>query len=436
MMFRSGVVVVSFLSLITLFQCRSTGKSNIRSSGSTDTPLGARRAEGYFCISYDDCQRTFKDALAKKQAEISGVKQWFVGLPETDDHDLQVGFAFLPSAGDGEKKLLIMSSGIHGLEGYTGSAVQQLFLQEMLDHASRQNIDVLMIHGINAYGMKNYRRHTVNRVDLNRNWFATDEFARYVDDHIYDDFDSTFNPKSQAPFSNLDFAAFITRSLVPNLSSIKSGVLTKAAGQGQYRYPKGISYGGNKAEPHRKIVTDVLDQFVPNYRHVLSMDLHTGLGHRELQLLPNPPYSPRASELRKAVFEVNGRKIQETGGADFYMSYGDFSDFVCQYSEAKYKTPTCANMLIEYGTLMPPTWEEQGIKTSIKNYVNLAYTLYAAVRENQAFHYGATSIEEGKELRKAWADMFNPDDSKWRQIVLDETRTLFPQFLDRFAALR
>ena len=44
------------------------------------------------------------------------------------------------------------------------------------------------------------------------------------------------------------------------------------------------------------------------------MDLHTGLGRRELQLLPNPPYSARADELRKEIFEVNGLTIQETGG--------------------------------------------------------------------------------------------------------------------------
>lgn len=409
--------------------------TTMASSLSFSVTSPAQASEGYFCVDYDECTSLFAQAAANKKSQIVGADHWFAKLSENGDQDLKIGFGFFPSSGNGQKKLLIMSSGIHGLEGYTGSAVQRLFLEEMLPQVNRQNVDVLMIHGINAFGMKNQRRHTADRIDLNRNWFASDEFPQEVDDAIYDDFYDILNPKSQASFGNFDFMHFIANSLVPNISSIQSGTLTKAAGQGQYRYPKGLSYGGQQAEPHRKLVTDVLDQFVPNYEHVLAMDLHTGLGRKELQLLPNPPYSPRAGELRKKIFEVNGRTIQETGGTDFYMSHGDFSDFICQYSESKFNTPTCANMLIEFGTLMPASWEQQDVMTMVKNYIRQAYTLYVAIRENQAFNFGATSIQEGRDIRQAWTDMFNPADSKWRQMVLDETRTLFPKFLERFADL-
>ena len=392
-------------------------------------------AEGYFCADYNECREMFQNAASTKADRIVGARTWSVNLPETADKDLQVRFGFFPSSKSGPKKLLIMSSGIHGLEGYTGSAVQNLFLNEILPYANNQNIDVLMINGMNAFGMKNQRRHTANRVDLNRNWFASDEFPTTIDDSIYDDFNENFNPDSKATFNELDFARFITKDIVPNLPSVMSGDLTKAAGQGQYRFPKGLTFGGTKAEPHRKLITDVLHQFVPNYQYILAMDLHTGLGRRELQLLPNPPYSARAGELRKAIFEVNGRKIQETGGTDFYMSHGDFSDFICQYSEQKYQTSTCANMLIEYGTLMPPSWEKQGVLTSLKKYIQSAYTLYLTVRENQAYVHGAASIGELHTIREAWANMFNPNDSTWRQMILDETRTLFPKYLEKFAEL-
>jgi hypothetical protein len=391
--------------------------------------------EGYFCSGYAECSAEVKDVFKRKNLENRGSHFWSEIIPNGGDVDLSVRFGFFPSKNLGQKRLLIMSSGIHGLEGFTGSAVQRLFLEEILPDANRQNIDVLIIHGINAFGMKNYRRHTVNRVDLNRNWFVSDTFPSSLDDVVYDDFYDEFNPKGQASFGYHDFFRFVAASILPNMSSIQSGVFTKAAGQGQYRYPRGYSFGGQREEPHRAIVTTVLDKFIPNYEHVLVMDLHTGLGRRELQLLPNPPYNDRAGDLRKAVFEVNGKKIEETGGKDFYSSHGDFSDFICQYSEFKFNTSSCVNMLIEYGTLLPASWEKQGIMTSIKEYSGQAYSIYVAIRENQAFNYGAASISAGTEIRNAWTKMFNPDESNWRQMILDESRVFFPKFLERFASL-
>ncbi len=65
-------------------------------------------------------------------------------------------------------KLLVISSGVHGVEGYPGSAVQQMFLNELLSSDVISEMGVLIIHGVNPYGFKFQRRVSENNVDLNR----------------------------------------------------------------------------------------------------------------------------------------------------------------------------------------------------------------------------------------------------------------------------
>ncbi len=114
----------------------------------------AQASEGYFCDSYDECRGLFHTAAEMAAADISGAKVWAVPLDHVGDDNLFIDAAFYPAPTTGEKKLLILSSGIHGLEGYTGSAIQRLFTRELLPDAQKQGIDVLMMHGINAFGMK------------------------------------------------------------------------------------------------------------------------------------------------------------------------------------------------------------------------------------------------------------------------------------------
>ena len=69
-------------------------------------------------------------------------------------------------------KLLIVSSGCHGVEGFCGSGVQVFALhdQEWRDLAHAQGVAVLYIHALNPYGFSHLRRTTHENVDLNRNF--------------------------------------------------------------------------------------------------------------------------------------------------------------------------------------------------------------------------------------------------------------------------
>lgn len=400
--------------------------------------LAASAAPDYFCNTDVECRTKLVAAInARKDATY-----WQAALPEKSQDpgdNLAIDFAFIgkdpTKIKDGEKKpsLLILTSGIHGTEGYISSALQHLFINEMLDQVLAQGTNVLLIHGINSYGFRHKSRFAKSRVDLNRNWFVPDTFpGKQFDIRFYKKYESLLNPKKPATYGKLDFAGYIATSILPYIRSALNGNVTRAAGEGQYHIPEGISFGGTDYEPNYHIVKAVLAKYIPQYANILMMDLHTGLGKRQLQLLPNPPYNTAVGERRKAIFSTPGRTIEETGGAEFYASHGDFSDFVCQYAETFTSTKSCTNMLIEYGTLLHSDFEQQTIKASLQDKGSLMYTLYIATRENQKAHYQARSTAESDAIKTNWENMFNPPDQAWRDMVIKETRELFPQYFRNF----
>ena len=88
--------------------------------------------------------------------------------------------------------LLLYSSGIHGVEGFAGSAIQLSVLEQLKNEKPTNDYCIVFIHIINPYGMAWHRRVNENNVDLNRN---------FLNDHKgepegYEKIDSFLNPKS------------------------------------------------------------------------------------------------------------------------------------------------------------------------------------------------------------------------------------------------
>ena len=81
-----------------------------------------------------------------------------------------------------KETLVIVSTGEHGIEAYVGSAMLKIFMEESAPRLDAGKTGLLLVHAINPWGMKNYRKVNENGVDLNRNF-------------IFDGaFDSSINP--------------------------------------------------------------------------------------------------------------------------------------------------------------------------------------------------------------------------------------------------
>jgi len=122
----------------------------------------------YFKETYADCRRSFLDEALKQKDLHEGVEISGITVESPVDPDLSIDYCYIP-AQHASERLFILTSAVHGIEGYAGSAVQQMFLKEIVKELDLSDMGLLIIHAVNPYGFKNYRRVSENNVDLNRN---------------------------------------------------------------------------------------------------------------------------------------------------------------------------------------------------------------------------------------------------------------------------
>ena len=88
-----------------------------------------------------------------------------------DNEKLTINIAWLGAKHP--KRLLLHTSGIHCVEGFAGSAIQTQLVKRPPPLSDDEAL--VIVHGINAYGMSCLRRCNENNVDLNRNFLGPSE---------------------------------------------------------------------------------------------------------------------------------------------------------------------------------------------------------------------------------------------------------------------
>lgn len=170
------------------------------------------------------------------------------------------------------ERLLIISSGCHGVEGYCGSGVQVALLRDRDWQAMARaaGVAVLYIHALNPYGFSWIRRVTQENVDLNRNF---QDFSKPLPANPgYDDIAHMLLPQTWPPDLQVreQLQAHIARHGMPALQTAVSG--------GQYNHPVGLYYGGVNPTWSNVTLRHVLQEHGTGVRQLGWIDLHTGLG--------------------------------------------------------------------------------------------------------------------------------------------------------------
>ena len=212
----------------------------------------------------------------------------------TDDNDQKYTTDIVVLPGN-QPGLVVHSSGVHGVEGYAGSAIQVAFLhlvrQFYEDGQLLRHPTVVLVHAVNPVGMARYRRVNERNVDLNRNGLQPDEWSGpYVASNPnrdnYDRFSaSLFNPATPPTVWSATIGYVIKAAgavLRYGLPQLKAAMV-----RGQYHDPTGIFYGGkDQPEPSLTLLQDWLEHFLRNNNSngtlatgaVTWVDVHTGLG--------------------------------------------------------------------------------------------------------------------------------------------------------------
>lgn len=194
-----------------------------------------------------------------------------LGMKGPEAEELAIDIAVIGSLDCG--KVLISSSGVHGVEGYPGSAIQLSIMDKLAKSEPFESHAVIFIHAVNPYGMAWWRRFNENNVDLNRNFLRLDELYSGVPDG-YEEIKDFINPKT-VPKKNE--YSFNIRAL---LLILKHGFsnLKQAVAEGQYEYPTAIQYGGSKLEQGPSMLIDWLNINLAPIKQIFAIDHHTGLG--------------------------------------------------------------------------------------------------------------------------------------------------------------
>ena len=120
----------------------------------------------HFSRTYQQAREHFIKACCDFKGELASIKH-----PEQGpDGDI---FMDIGCFGDkSAQRVVVISSGTHGVEGYTGSGIQSLLLHEGLYARLPAGTRLLMVHGVNPYGFAWQRRTNESNIDLNRNFIS------------------------------------------------------------------------------------------------------------------------------------------------------------------------------------------------------------------------------------------------------------------------
>jgi predicted deacylase len=337
--------------------------------------------------------------------------------PLNSDPSLSIDYAWAEPRQ--KKNLVVISTGLHGIEGYVCSVMLKIFMDEFAPKLDPENTGLLLVHAINPFGMKNRRRYNENNVDLNRNFVMDENFDPKINPD-YEPMIPLLNPAR--PIANL-FAsdvAFISR-LVGNI--VKLGILRIRQGMlsGQYRHPRGVQFGGQSTQEGTQVMRGLIQKTLDKYEQVIHLDLHTGYGPRYQMSMVNSTREPAsASELTK---RFNYPLIVAATPSDFYSVSGDITEYFYQLRDENYPSKKLFATCFEFGTF------GDSLLAQIRS-------MRATILENRLFQFGAKSDGLRNALRKEYEELFFPVEPKWREKAMADCRQAFEGILAAYGILQ
>lgn len=354
----------------------------------------------YFRNSYQEARSEF---LKNLNGWPPSTEHQIIPVPSKTDQDLFIDSVYIPATSGRQDRLLILTSGVHGIEGFLGSALQIAALKENFWGLRDENLSVLLIHAVNPYGFKHERRVSEANVDLNRNFdVSTDLFA--IKNEGYRKIRELFNPPTPATSGFFSRFYFYTQAiqaiLQHSMASLRAAVLS-----GQYEFPTSIFFGGQAFEPQKEILEKLLLKYGAGSQHILLVDLHTGYGARgKLHLFADRSPKMDASYLEN-IFA--GKTLDYGQQKDFYQVTGSFVSFAAKiYADKKRFAP----IVFEFGTM-----DSQKTLGSIDS-------VYRMTVENQLVQNGSSSDEDRLKIRRSFREMFYPSSPEWRSSALSQFR--------------
>ncbi len=312
------------------------------------------------------------------------------------------------------KKLMVLISGTHGVDGPFGSACQTAWFSQNSPWHLPDDTAVLAIHLINPWGTAWSRRVNEDNVDLNRNFIdwqkAPPANERYAELHaalVCRSWDGPERETADQAYEAVKAKAGGYQGLAPVIEA------------GQYEYPGGLFYGGNRAVWSNETLQDILSTFAQQAKDVVVFDLHTGAGPYAYPALlsvaesEHPGLDWGREIFGPALSVVMTGKGAETGTGIAATATGYVSAAVRNALPNARVLP----LVVECGTL-----EGEAVSKAVK-------------ADNWLHLYGKIDSPLGDSIKENIRAAFIPDDTDWRNACLSTSLRHFDRAFAKLKAL-
>lgn len=367
--------------------------------------MGARQSEveenyaysDFFYNSYDEIRGHLKDRVSELQKDGVTVEVSEYAVDASDD--LYIDNIYLPSNKDKEN-LIVLTTGVHGMEGYIGSVMLDVFFEEIYPTIDTDTTGILIVANVNPYGMKYMRRYNENNVDLNRNFILDWENFDLASNKDYPEVKEFLQPEGKignALWHEAGFYLSLVKQVIVNgADKVSDALLT-----GQYEYPNGVYYGGKGDEKSTTYLKGVFNDCLDGeYNNIVHIDIHSGYGPRYNMVVFNSVYDKMTEAETKKAFGYD--YIIAYDSESFYATTGDTTDYFYRLAESKNSDKNLFSTCFEFGTIGD---------SFVDSILSLKYT----VDENRQHWYPSDNKVASEVVRENYNELFYPTETQWRE---------------------
>lgn len=334
-----------------------------------------------------DLARQDHDIISHKLPDLSG--------PQGEDLSCDVAARHVP----GGEIAIVTTSAIHGVEGYAGSALQQAFLALPAD----AHVSIVHVHALNPYGFAHDRRADSENIDVNRNFLEAfpqppheDEYSRFA--HII-----VPEPRQHG---------WLTEAKLFYYATTQQNRMKDIITRGQSSRANGMYYTGLKPSWSRGVWDRIVADHLARYRHVIHLDIHSGLGKSgELQIMAASTQS-LAARVAQSLWGESLAFMRDGQGCNTTLSSPTVGEVMSYWTHmAGPKPAQAATYLMEFGTVPPLD------------------VFMALRRDHIAYARGEKDPEILGAVRDGMRRAFAPSSPDWARKVLERGTQAYHQLL-------
>ena len=294
--------------------------------------------------------------------------------------------------------LLILISGVHGVEHYAGSACLVDWLKGEAASQLPADTGILLIHAINPWGAAHFRRYNEDNIDLARNF--VDFTQPLPHNSAYEAVHAAISSPDRSVISSRFQALF---------DELGDSDMIEALMSGQFTFPKGFSFGGTKPCWSHQLLADIVTRHATAATSVSVIEYHSGLGPYGYGMLVTMQTGEPLARLRAAF----GDELHSPRADDgLHSAPGHTTDGLIRTIGNK----QLHSIVLEFGTYPP------------------SQSLPVLLDDHWLTHHGDPASHAGRAIKAHILGMHCPDDPEWEAGVLDRSREVIGGMLQLLAA--